>query len=57
MRRHWRAAEPPKAQRHEALHAKLLAWRWATAQKLRLAPADVLSESTCVALCPGWLKL
>ena len=48
---HWKASgDLGKVEKHEALRQQILRWREEAAQRLRLAPAAVLSEYTCVAL-------
>jgi hypothetical protein len=50
--KHWRESGQPslvkQADNHEELHRRILAWRDAAAQRLGMAPADVLSEEVAV---------
>ena len=52
--KHWKASGKEellaKADRHEALRKEILRWRAEAAVRLRLAPAAVLSEYSCIAL-------
>eukprot|EP00929_Paragymnodinium_shiwhaense_P001356 TRINITY_DN101584_c0_g1_i1.p1 TRINITY_DN101584_c0_g1~~TRINITY_DN101584_c0_g1_i1.p1 ORF type:complete len:903 (-),score=223.70 TRINITY_DN101584_c0_g1_i1:336-3044(-) len=47
--KHWReSGKESFANKHEELRKRIMAWRDASAQKLRMAPADVLSEHIIV---------
>jgi len=52
--KHWKESGKEelltKADRHEALRKEILRWRAEAAVRLRLAPAAVLSEYSCIAL-------